>query len=147
MNKDALLATLIGFVIGLIITGIFLLGPNLGKILSTLKLPSFTVSRSGQPPPPTPTPTPEQNTLTIDSPLPDTIEENSSLLVSGSAPPGSIIVIQDNGEETVVVAGADAKFAGTILLEEGSNTITVTSYDRGKAMSKLVTVFYTPEKF
>lgn len=151
MNKDALLATLIGFAVGLIITGVLVLGPTIGKSLPafTFKLPSFSLSFLKPRPAQTPTPTPPaiSESLTIDSPLPDTIEETDETLVSGSTTAGATVVMQGLIDDAVVAAGTDGKFAGKLTLSEGKNDLVVTSYRDEEQTTKTLTVFYTPEEF
>lgn len=145
MNKDALLATLIGFGIGLLITGLLLVGPNITKTLPNINLPAVTLFQSKQKSTPTPTPTPSQFSVTIESPLAGTIENSTDLLVSGVTAPGSTVVIAGSVDDTVVVAQTDGKYAGKITLTEGKNDIIVTSYQQTKQTSQTVTVYYTPE--
>lgn len=138
MNKDAILATLIGFGIGLLITGILLVGPNITKYLPKINLPTAAST-------PTPIPTPSQFTVTIESPLADAIENTSNLLVSGVTRPGASVVIAGSVDDTVAVAQADGKYAEKITLAEGKNDIIVTSYAQTKQASQSITVYYTPE--
>jgi hypothetical protein len=145
MNKDALLATLIGFGIGLLITGLLLLGPNLTKFLPKIKLPAITLSQPKQKSPITATPTPSQFGVTIDSPLAEAIETSTDLLVSGTTTSGSTVVIAGPVDDTTVVAQTDGKYAGKITLTEGKNDIIVTTYNKTKQASQTVTVYYTPE--
>ncbi len=147
MNKDAILATIIGFVIGLLITGILLLGPRLTGLIPkfSFTMPKFYTAPSKSKL--TPTPTPTTNTLSIESPLPDSIEQDSDLLVSGKAPSGSTIVIEGNTNESISSVKADSKYAGKITLVEGVNEITVTGFLGGKQTTQTVTVYYTPESF
>lgn len=138
MNKDAILATLIGFAIGLLITGLLLLGPNITKSLPKIKLPTKVSA-------PTPTPTPVRFGVTIESPLADAIENTTDLLVSGVASPGSTVVIAGSVDDTAVAAQADGTYAGKITLLEGKNDIVVTAYLQTKQVSQSITVYYTPE--
>jgi len=143
MNKDALLATLIGFGIGLLITGVLLAGPNLLRMLPPIHWP--TISFSTQKNTPNPTPTPKTNGLSIESPLPDTIENSTDLLVTGAAVAGSTVVITGASDESVVMVKDDSKYAGKVTLVEGKNDITVTAYVAGKPTAQTVTVYYTQE--
>lgn len=143
MNRDAIVATIIGFGVGLVITGIFLLGPNLAKHLPTVTFPAISLPKAQ----PTSTPTPKSVSFSIDAPLPDSIETTGSVLVSGNSPTGSLVVIEGESDEVIVVANGDAKYAGKVSLEEGKNEIIVTSYVKEKPSRQSVTVFYTPEKF
>ena len=145
MNKDALLATLIGFGIGLLITGLLLLGPSVTKFLPKVTLPKISFSQPKQKSAPTPTPTPSQFTLTIDSPLAEAIENSTDLLVSGVTSSGSTVVIAGSVDDTTVVSQSNGKYAGKITLTEGKNDIVVTSYNTSKQASQTVTVYYTPE--
>ena len=80
MNKDALLATLIGFGIGLLITGLLLIGPDIAKLFPKIKFPTISFSQNQKSTMPTPTPTPKAPTFAITSPLPEAIENTSDLL-------------------------------------------------------------------
>jgi hypothetical protein len=147
MNKDAILATIIGFIIGLFITGILLVGPSLASLLPKInfKLPTFSFGQTKT------TPTPAQKDLqfsvTIDSPLPESIETENEILVSGTTAPDSTVLIEGNTTEAITQVKADGKYAGKITLIEGKNDITVTSYLKDKNAAQTVTVFYTPEEF
>lgn len=138
MNKDAVVATIIGFGIGLVITSAFILGPDLVKSIPKLSFPKST---------PTPTVTPPLSVLTIDAPIADTIEASSSILVSGTSPKDATVVIEGIVDEVVVTVNGEGKYAGKVTLVEGKNEINVTSYANGKTQKQSVIVFYTPEKF
>lgn len=145
MNKDALLATLIGFGIGLFITGAFLFGPNILRNLPSFSfnLPSFgqqlTVS-------PVPSLAPRVTNLTVSAPIAESISESDELLVSGTAPAGSTLVVAGPEDEAVVIANEGNTFAGTVTLVEGKNDIIVTAYIEQKEESVEITVYYTPEE-
>lgn len=147
MNKDALLATLIGFGIGLFITGMFLLGPNIIKSMPKFSLPKFSIPQKNPKSETTPTPTPTKQFVTIDSPLAEAIESKKELLVSGTANPKSVILVQGLVDEEVANVKDDGKYAGNVTLLEGKNEITVTSYLDGKSVTQTVTVFFTEENF
>lgn len=150
MNKDAILATIIGFGVGLIIAAAIFLGPTLIKNFPHLSWPNFSflknIGTSKTKIKPTPTPT-GTDTLTIQSPLPEAIEPKNETLVSGSVTPESIVVIESEGTEAVAVSNSQGSFAGKITLGEGKNDIVVTSYTKGKVQMQTVTVYYTPEDF
>lgn len=150
MNRDAILATVIGFGIGLLITGIFLLGPNIKTLLPKgIKLPAvpFLASQEKKGSPTGPTPTPMALAITIDSPLPDAIVDSDALLVSGVTSPDATVVLQLNDQDVVVAAAIDGKYAGKVTVSEGENTLTATSYTKeGKMTSQTTTIFYTPEE-
>lgn len=151
MNKDALLATVIGFGVGLVIAALVFLGPTVFKNMPQIHFPDlsalwskFTAQKNNA----TPTPTPKPNeTLSIQSPLPESIEAKNESLISGSAPPNAIIVIEGESTENVVVANAEGSYAGKIALGEGKNEITVTSHAGASTQTQSVIVYYTPEDF
>lgn len=149
MNRDALLATLIGLALGLTITGVLIVGPNVAKSFPKLKIPWITWSflnkssdtaRKTAPTAPAKTPV-----FTLVSPLPDAIETNNQLVVSGTAEPKAMVVISGLTDDDVVLAGNDGQYVGKITLEEGKNDITVTRYLEGKPSVQKVTVYYTQE--
>lgn len=144
MNKDALLATVIGFVVGLVITGFLLVGPRLVSFLPKISWPSFSFSQTNQTASPTPT---VAVSLTIDSPLPESIESSAELLVSGTTEPGTMVILQTDVDDEVVIAKEDGKYAGKVTLIEGKNDLVVTSYGKTKQEAKTIQVFYTPEEF
>ncbi len=146
MNKDALLATIIGFGVGLILTGLVFLGPTLVKSFPSFSIPKFSwlkffASKSTV----TPTPTPEKigETLTIEAPLADSVETRSETLVSGKTKPRAIVVVETLEKETVVVANDEGAFATKIVLSEGKNDIIVTSHADSTIQTQTITVFYT----
>jgi hypothetical protein len=144
MNKDALLATVIGFVVGLCITGLLLMGPKLMTYLPKISLPTISLGQSN--PQTTPTPDAKDFTLTIDSPLNEAIEHTAEVLVSGTTHPKATVIIQTDIDDEVVRSSDDGKYAGKVTLGEGKNDLTVTSYTVGKPETKTVQVFYTPEE-
>lgn len=142
MNKDAILATIIGFGIGLLIAAAVFLGPAIFRSMPQIRLPDFSKK------PATPTPTPKLNeALTIQSPLPETIEPKNETLVTGTTAAESIVVIEGETNETVSHSNGDGAFAGKIALGEGKNDITVTSYTKDKVQTQTVRLYYTPENF
>ncbi|MEK7119791.1 MAG: hypothetical protein AAB457_02245 [Patescibacteria group bacterium] len=146
MNKDALLATLIGLGIGLVITGALLLGPTITKSISFPKF-SFSFGSPKQKPVVAPASAPKDFFVSIDSPLADDIASKEELLVSGKTLANGMIVIQGPKDEDVVKVKGDGVYAGKITLAEGKNDITVTAYKDAKQVTQTVTVYYTPEEF
>lgn len=146
MNRDALLASLIGFGIGLLITGILLVGPSLIKGFPQVHLPKLAL-QSPQKSKTTPTPTPQPATFAITTPAPESVVTSTDLVVSGTALMGSTIVVAGPNDEDVVIIKEDGKFAGKITLIEGKNDITVTQYIQGKGTVLTTTVFYTKENW
>lgn len=142
MNKDALLATAIGFFIGLAITGLLLVGPTLMS-----KIPKIQVSLpelpKTQPKSAKSTPPPASDQLTIDSPLNESIESKNEVLVSGVAPQQATIVIQGPLNDAVATTQSERSYAGTISLVEGKNEISVTAHTKQGSQTQTITVFFT----
>ncbi len=146
MNRDALLATLIGFGVGLLIMGGILVGPNIVKNFPQVSIPKFSIALPKRSAQPTPLPsTPAGAPFTIDSPLPDSLQSTPEMPVSGSAIGATFVVIQGPGNEAVSVPSGEGKYAGTLELVEGRNDITVTAYDGNAAQKLTVTVYFTSE--
>lgn len=148
MNKDAILATLIGLALGLLIAGTFIFGPGLVKALPTIKLPTITLPKTAPKTTPAPSPMPQDFTVTITAPLPDAIEPKEDVVVSGATQAGATVVIAGPMDEDVVIAGTDGAYAGKVTAVEGKNEITVTAYgEGGKQAQSTVTIYYTEEEF
>lgn len=148
MNKDALLATIIGFGVGLVIAGLVFLSPTLFRALPHFSLPKISwsflnPSKSKV----TPTPKPKSNTLTIESPLSDSIEPKNETLLSGTTAPNAIVVLEGEIGETVAVANAQGAYAGKLTLGEGKNVLKVTSYAGKDVQTQSVIVYFTTENF
>jgi hypothetical protein len=155
MNKDALFATLIGLAIGIAITGIVLVGPNIAKSLP--KIPAISIPKFSVPnltfmkkkPAPSPTGSTQQSvhTVVIDSPLDQSIESDKKIFVSGTTTKESTIVVSGLVDEAVVTTNGDGKYAGEVTLSEGKNDIVVTSYKDGIKTEAHVFVYYTPSEW
>ncbi len=155
MNKDALLATFIGFIVGLIVTGLVLYGPGFAKNFPKIQFPklSFSLPSFGKGKT-TPTPTPQltqtskEHAVIIESPLTDALEQSDKVLVSGTTSTSSTVVISGPVDEIVIEANGDGKYAGKVSLSEGKNDITVFSFQKSGAVAQAtVSVFYTPEEW
>lgn len=152
MNKDAVTATVIGFVVGLVITSVILFGPTalasvknlpfLNK--STVKNSILPLREQAQDKDQKPT---ESVPLLIDSPFQESISGSKELLISGTTFPDSAIVISGSAEDYVTTSSADGKYAGKINLDEGKNDIQVSVIRNNVPVSSLLTVYYTPEQF
>lgn len=148
MNKDAILATLIGLVLGLTIAGIFIFGPTILKALPNVSLPKVTLPQTAPQSSPAPSPEPKAFGVTITAPLPDAVEPKEEVVVSGMTEAGVTVVIQGPHDEDVILAGADGAYAGKITAVEGKNDITVTAYGSDSRQTQSsVTVYYTEEEF
>ena len=79
--------------------------------------------------------------LQILSPLDEAVVNTPQVDVTGSAPAGSVISINDE----ILVVGIDGQFKTTVSLEDGPNLIEIIASDEnGNEMSVLLTVTYEP---
>lgn len=79
--------------------------------------------------------------LQVLSPLDEAVVDVSEVEVTGSAPAGTVISIDDD----FLIVGADLQFKTTVPLEEGPNLIEVIASDNlGDEISALLTVTYEP---
>lgn len=152
MNKDAILATIIGFGIGLLITGSVIMGPQLAKSIPSFHMPTFSFNTPKSSPAGTqemvsPTLSPSTSPLTLKSPTPERIETTNETMVSGTTIQNSVIVIENETSEIVITADAAGTFSQKVTLIEGKNTINVTAYIESKPYSQSIVVYYTPEEF
>ena len=153
MNKDAILATLIGFAIGLTITGIIIVAPTAAKTLpkftmprislpSGIRLPSFGTAKktekttevgSG-----TKTTVSTNVTFDISSPSEDAIIATNTVVVRGST--HTKVVLVTSPVEDVVATVTNNSYSATISLKEGRNELTVTSVsENGSIETKSIT--------
>jgi len=155
MNKDALLASIIGFIIGLIITGAVLFGPKLAESITTIQLPhlpslSSLLPKSKSTPATTPKTDSSKDSnaskLTIDASIPDSIQSKDTVMISGSAPKNTTVVISGPKEDIVTKATDTNAYAGSISLEEGANAILVTSIAGESTQTQTATVYFINEK-
>lgn len=145
MNKDALLATLIGLGLGLAVTGIFILGPQLAKSVPHITFPTIMFPQAKPQKQVVATPTPTPIVFSVSSPLPESIELSDQLVVSGSAPLQSLVVVQGGLDDDVIQVNSDGKYAAKVTLSEGKNDLVITNYAAEKSTTQIVTVYYTSE--
>lgn len=148
MNKDAILATAIGLILGLSITAVFIFGPNLVKALPKIPFPAVSLPKNTPKPVPQPTIPSKAFGVTITAPLPETVEPKKDIVVSGITETGATVVIGGPTDDDVVSAGEGGAYAGKVTASEGKNDITVTAYgSEGKQAQSTVTIYYTEEEF
>jgi len=148
MNKDAILATAIGLILGLTIAGAFIFGPNLIKALPKITFPAISLPKNTPKPVPQLTSPPNVFGVTITAPLEDTIEPKKDVVVSGMTERGATVVIGGPTDDDVVSAGENGAYAGKVTASEGKNDIIVTAYgSEGKQAQSTVTIYYTEEEF
>jgi hypothetical protein len=159
MNKDAILATLIGFAIGLTITGIIIVAPTAAKTLPKfaiphISLPSFHMPSFGSAKKGTPSQSPTKSasemvtnsSFDIATPADGSIITTETVKVSGPAMHPKTVLITSSTEDAVATV-ADGTYTATVSLKEGRNDITVTAVsEAGSVDTKTITVYQTQEK-
>ena len=79
--------------------------------------------------------------LQILSPLDEAVVNTSQVDVTGSAPAGTVVTINDE----ILIVGSDQQFRTTVSLDDGPNLIEIVASDEsGNEMSVLLTIRYEP---
>jgi len=136
VRKEVLIAIIIGFGLGLVITfGIWTANKALKEAAPEKMLaPEET---------PMPTPIPAFS-LTLVSPEDNSISEEETIKVSGSTTPGAVVVILYQEGEKILEADSEGQFSTEITLAGGANEIKVSAYDEeGNEAEKTLTVVYS----
>jgi len=139
VKKEVIIAIVIGFALGLVITfGIWTANQAL-KQQPQLEKPTPTEKTAT-----TPTPAPEELSLAIISPKDNSISSGEKIEVSGkTAPEATVIILYQEGEK-IIQADEEGNFSSEITLVGGANEIKITAYDQnGNEVSKTVNVVYS----
>lgn len=136
MRKEVLIAIIIGFGLGLVITfGIWTANKALKETAPTTTVPTEEEVEV------TPAPTLE---LVITSPENNTISEEEIIEISGQTASRAIIAITYPEGEKLLEADEDGSFFTEISLIGGDNLIEVSAYnDEGDEATKTLTVVYS----
>lgn len=137
MKKEVIIAIIIGISIGLALTFFFY---KTGSFKSDNKIVSPLAEEKNFPTPP---PFPPQ-TLSIISPIDQSIVKEGKIAITGIAVPFSWIVAFGEKGEKMIQADNKGSFETDLLLVSGENEIKITSFsDRGDEISKTVTIVYS----
>ncbi|MGB9706837.1 MAG: Ig-like domain-containing protein [Microgenomates group bacterium] len=138
MRKEVLIAIIIGFTLGLIITfGVWQANKALKETAPKKEAPPQITEEQ------LPTPTP-QPLLVITSPEDNSISNKEKIDVSGKTfPQATVVIIYEEGEK-IVEADGGGNFSAEINLVGGANEITISAFDKdGNEMSKTLNVVYS----
>lgn len=146
MKKEVILAIVIGFGLGLVITfGIWVANRSLKNLGGAKPVTSpETVLTST----PSPNPSPVTSAgLTVSTPADEALVTDPNIKVTGVTTKGNfVIVMHENGQDSVTVDDK-GNFTDAVKLMGGYNTITVVSVSpAGEQVSKTLTVTYTTAK-
>lgn len=137
MRKEVLVAIIIGFGLGLVITfGIWTANKALKEAAPTTTAPTEEEEVT-----PTPTPTLE---LVIISPENNIISEEEIIEVSGQTTPRAIIAVTYPEGEKLFEADEDGSFSTEISLVGGDNLIEISVFnDEGDETTEILTIVYS----
>lgn len=138
MKKEALLAIVIGILVGL---GITFAIYRVRLTLLQNEPEESTLIESNI----TPSISPSTEKLLITSPLNESIVSSAQATVSGTAEGNEIVVVMVNDEEYITQADEIGAFAVNVTYSAGSNFITVTaiSADGSQKTKELIVIFST----
>ncbi|HUS51997.1 MAG TPA: hypothetical protein VMX77_00860 [Candidatus Bathyarchaeia archaeon] len=135
MRKEVLIAILIGFGLGLVITfGIWTANKALQEAPAEEAAPTPEAEVSSTP----------AFSLTIDQPENNSISAEEEIAVSGSSVPEAVIVVLYDEGEKILEADENGLFETQITLAGGDNEIEISAYDNeGNETSQTLTVVYS----
>lgn len=136
MRKEVLIAIIIGFGLGLVITfGIWTANQALKK--PTAEKAPLTQEKT------TPASTTELS-LSLSSPENNSISSEETIEVSGKTNPRVVVVILYPEGEKILEADENGSFSTEISLTGGENEISISAYDKeGNEIKKNLTVVYS----
>jgi hypothetical protein len=142
MKKEILIAIVIGFILGLVITfGIWTANKSLQENNNTPKAQENEnqpiVSQNSQT-------TEEKISLTITSPQNNLLLDQEKVEIIGkTSPSANVVILFEDGEE-IIQADGQGDFKEEIILNGGVNEITVTAIDQsGNEISKVLNLVYS----
>jgi hypothetical protein len=140
MRKEVIVAIIIGFVLGLIITfGIY----TANKALKQQK-PSSELPTNGAPVSPSSLP---MITLEITEPEENLVVSKSKITLSGKTEAKATVAILAEDNENLVLADDEGVFSSEVELTSGSNEIKVIALSKsGEKQEKVLTIVYSTAK-
>lgn len=88
----------------------------------------------------------QNSQLVVTSPENNSIVSSNKIVVEGTAPAESVIVITTNAAEVITQAAKDGAFAQEIEIDGGANEVKVASYDQeGNKSEVVLTIVYSTE--
>jgi len=143
MKKEVLLAIIIGFGLGLVITfGVWKANKALKEVAQKQELPPSQVQEEEKITSPTPFPT--QLSLVITSPEDNSIINKEKINISGKTSSEATVVITYEEGEKVIQTDENGNFSTEITLVGGANEITVSAYDEdGNEVTKTLNLVYS----
>jgi len=143
MKKEVLLAIIIGFSLGLVITfGVWKANKALKEVAPKQQLPPSQVQEEEKTP--SPTPPSSQLSLVITSPEDNSIINKEKVNISGKTSPAATVVITYEEGEKIIETDENGNFTTEITLIGGANEITISAYDEeGNEVTKTLNLVYS----
>ena len=144
MKKEILIAIIIGFVLGLVITfGIWTANKSLKEGVTQNQQEEVAKNETNT----TPTQTEEKLPLTIISPENNALLNQEKLEIVGKTSPEAVVAISYEEGEKIIEADEKGDFKGEITLIGGGNEVIISVFDsQGNEVSKTLNlVFSTAE--
>lgn len=143
MKKDIIAAIAVGFVLGSLTA---ILAVNLPSLFKSKQSSSGQTETSNVSPTAMPVISPTTN-LEILEPADETIHLSKNITVSGKTSIGNTVVIEGSSDLTTPDIKNDGSFTDSITLTEGSNNISIYSFNgQDNEETKTLTVYYTLDK-
>lgn len=141
MKKEIIIAIVIGFALGLLITfGIW----TANKAIKNKPTPTEETELIT---PIEPTPTATEFSLTIISPEDDSLINTSKVELKGSTVANAVIVIAEENGEKIIEADEEGSFATELALIAGTNEIKITAFNsEGDEVSKTLSLVYSTKE-
>jgi len=139
MRKEIIIAIIIGFVVGLIIT--------FGVFIANRSLKERSQPKANLPSPlATPLPSPVTN-IEITEPDNNLVVDKDTVAVSGKTEPKTTIAIFAENYEDLIFSDDEGLFITEVPLVGGANEIKLTSVGKnGERQEKVLTIVYTTSK-
>lgn len=140
MKKEILISILIGFGIGIIITfGVYTSRKAIEKSNQIISPQAEKLENE-----PEATPTIFLQSLSLVSPIDESITNEGKILVSGSTSPDSWVILLTEKGERVIMSDKKGGFETEIFLISGENEIEIQSIsETGEKANKTVTIVYS----
>ena len=144
MRKEVVIAIVLGFGLGLVITfGIW----TANRAIQEEPAPAPTETEEISPTPAEETPTPVPTTLELEilEPENNSISTKNEIELNGTSIPGAVVVVFYEEGEKIIQADQDGQFMTTIPLIGGANQIKVKTFDEmgNEAEETLEIIFST----
>ena len=136
MNKDAVAAAGVGFMLGLIVAVLLWIGP---RFITSQNQQQISLNSQNQ--------TTQAAKITLSSPTAEEVVKNKVIKVEGTAPANDLIVVTSPVQEAITQTAQNGSFGTSITLEEGENELTITAYTQEGIVddNHIISVVYTSE--